>query len=445
MATMNILQEAEMFNNNEIKQGTSGKKFELWHENFKKKLALRAKMDGQKNIPSASDACFSIQEQQIKEEYKTELQKLIHPGLNILNGLNDEPLKNQKELVDDEVNERKKLTESHTQKINREIQLTNDFHTANIEKLRAQKLTAAQELKNIETQYNNKVLQHNREHLNNKVNPYFGWFFLISLGIVEAPLNAKVFEYFKLGDWETYLTAGIVILGFPLLSHFAGVTLHKGANGKANFKAAFALMLFIIMFCAVLNIFRVSFMDNIDHSGEKNYAELSIPQLILNIKFLFSFMLNVALFVIGISIAYFMHDTDLDFEKAYRACNFKGPKLKQTIQVIDDDISGASNTLQKELDKISGNLHSLETKVEEELKNRKREYNNYVALYDKVIGYLTHVETKVSSCYRQSILEYRKINELNRTTPNPAHWKLAPTGLDGLFTNLNLKEINPQS
>lgn len=441
---MNILQEAEVYNNNEVKQRTSEKRFEEWHESYKKGLSLRAKLDGEKNIPSKDDKDLSLQEQQIKEAYKSELHKLIQPGLSLLNGLNDGPLKNVKEQVSNEEKEKESLKSVHIKKLEQEEAFKKKNNEETVAKILKEKTVLEAELHRIETAYRNKAVQHNREHLNNKINPVLGWILLIIMGFVEAPLNAKVFEYFKLSSTETYITALIVIIGFPLLSHFAGKTLHKGTDGKPNFKAALGIILFIVLFCFVLNWFRVSFMDDIEHMGETGYQKKGFLQLILNVKFLFSFALNLALFLIGILVSYYMHDTDIDFEKVFRNHQKKSPSLKSAIQRLEDDIRSANTASQKELDKINQAKMSIDVKVNEEIKTRRKNLNDLVALYDRIIQHLKHLEDIASSGFKQSLLEYRKLNELNRTEPVPDAWKSNSTELDKLFTSLELKEMNPQ-
>lgn len=441
---MNISQEADLYNNNEIRQRTSVKKFEEWHESYKKNLTLRAKLDGEKNNPEYGSTGLSLQEQQIQEAYKSELQKLIQPGLTIINGLNDGPLKTLKEQLEQEDTEKASLKSIHLKKIEQEAAYRKSVFDETASGLNKEKQTLENDLHKIETSYRNKVVEHNREHLNNKINPVMGWILLIVMGIIEAPLNAKVFEYFKLSSIETYITALIVIIGFPMLSHFGGKALHKGSNGKPNFKAALGIFMFIFLFCFVLNWFRVSFMDDMEHLGEKNYAGKSFIQLIANVKFLFSFALNIALFLIGILISYYMHDTDIDFEKVFRVYHKKAPSLKSAIQHIEEDIRNAKATLQKETDRIEQQKALIDVKVAEELKNKKKEYSNTVVLYDRIIQHLLHLENVAGSGFRQSLLEYRKLNELNRTEPVPELWKTGNTDLEKLFSNLGLSEINPQ-
>ncbi|MBK9302261.1 MAG: hypothetical protein IPN14_17085 [Bacteroidetes bacterium] len=178
-------------------------------------------------------------------------------------------------------------------------------------------------------QYESKVREHSRYELNNKVPIWLGWIVIFVLAIAEGPLNAQVFEFFKLGSKETLITASLVIIIFPLLAHFTGVGLHKDTRGKINYKTVISLMFIILIFCFAINAFRVDYLETREHLGEVDYVKPSAISLMVTTQFAFAFILNISLFVGGILISYFMHDTDADFEKTVKNYRSNYPKLQK--------------------------------------------------------------------------------------------------------------------
>ena len=443
MVNPNAIPEAEKYINEEIKQRSSLKRFEEWHNNYLKNILLRAQMDGQKGIPSDTDTSICIHEQKIVSEYTQKLQEIIQPGIHILNILNDGPLKNLKTQIDNEDKERVTLKEAHTTRINKQIQNQQDTYNTEVQTLNSRKQSTEKELHEIQLKFNNKKIEHGREHLNNRWNPIICWIIILVLAFVEAPLNSKIFQFFKLNNWETYLTSGILIIGFPVLSHFAGLAFHKGKSKEPNYYAAIPILLFIVVFCLTINLFRIDFLDQLSHSDEVGYKGITLSAIFSKTQFWMAFIINIALFVFGIILSYNMHDTDYDFEKVHNEYHKKKPKLDIELDNITDDINSAKNIFHQKLVKLNTEISNADKEVEDQLKKRKHDYNIIVSLYDSVVIYLKEVEKQVNQHHITAMLEYRNINQTNRTIGNPVYWSTKINDLEKKFSEFNYNEINP--
>ena len=433
--TEDYISDAENFTNQEVNKRKAFSLFDDWYTQSLSKISVTGGQDGKKNIPKENETRFTTSEQKIETEFKAQLISILNQGLILLNKLNDGPLKNIQHRRHQESVERQQIEDAEVKRI--ELAKTEEKDRYNLEKVAFDEKIVAVEAAKLdnENKYQAKVSETGRETPKHW-NEYVCWSIIILLALIEVPLNSKIFEFFKLGKIETYITSGILILSFPILSHFAGLALHKQTTGKPNLKAAIPVFAFIILFCFVINIFRVDFIDR-SNSDSNLYQGLTIGSIMSTTSFWMAFLVNIAMFICAIILSYNMHDQDIEFEHAYNKYTNQIPRLKNDLNLIQDDIKASTKKHKQTLASLDAEKAEVKRKADNHISKLREDYNILSSHYDSIIHHLSSVQEYINEKYRSAVLHYRSQNQIHRTQSNPSYWNDEIEDLEDLKTDLD--------
>jgi len=406
------------------------------------RISITGSQDGKKNIPKSSDARPTTSEQKIKTDYEAQLISILNGGLILLNKLNDGPLKNIMHRRKSEDYERKQIEDAELGKINNSKVEEEERYKYEKEAFEKKLSDLNEDKLNTENNYQAKVSETGRE-MPKHWNEYVCWTIIMILAFVEVPLNSKIFEFFKLGRIETYITSGILIISFPILSHFAGLALHKQSTGKPNLKAAIPVFGFIVLLCLVINIFRVDFIDRSNNEANL-YQGLSIGSIMSTTSFWMAFLINIAMFICGIILSYNMHDQDIEFENAYNLYKKHMPKLESEMVQIHEDITGAAKKHRQKLASYNAEIVNVKKNADNHIKKLREDYNILASHYDSMIHHMISIQEYVNAKYHSALLHYRSQNQIHRKDSNPEYWDQEIMDLEDLIAARGFHELNPQ-
>jgi len=171
-------------------------------------------------------------------------------------------------------------------------------------------------------------------------------FWLVIIGVAEIPLNGLVFQLFGEGKLLTYLMAGMLCVGIPLVAHWIGQTLHQDSNTKIDWLilSAISIMLFALLF--VVGLVRAKYLATLLTQVP---IGINIHPSTATIIF---FILNFSFFVIACIVSYSgshpqhtIYNTRLN---RVRDCFSILGKLNHKVNTISHDLSEAQEELAKE-------------------------------------------------------------------------------------------------
>lgn len=185
------------------------------------------------------------------------------------------------------------------------------------------------------------------------------WYFVILalIAIGELALNFQAFQVFQKPLLMTFLMALAIAMGLPTCAHFIGILLKQWP--RPVWKTAALMLLFTgvgVLCLAGINIARSEYLGIID-------VELAAHDEVLESAFL---MINLFVFATAVLMSYFAHDSDQDFENAYRACQTADRKCHR----ISDEILH-----------LGGDIDSLAIRRQSEEKLLQSIINELIYLY----------------------------------------------------------------
>ncbi|MCW5908897.1 MAG: hypothetical protein KIS94_13620 [Chitinophagales bacterium] len=232
------------------------------------------------------------------------------------------------------------------------------------------------------------------------------------LGVLELPLNNTVFKAFKIGRGDTALVALLLVIIIPISAHFTGLFL-KRWNGKTHNKIwSIILATLLVSFAVAMSLFRYVYFESINLQGTYlNLAEafkhVKVAGAFSHPEFWVVLFFNILLILIGIILGFNAHDSDSNFETAYKNFHFKRANDFVELESI-------RRAKKKEAD-LKG-----KTILEEE------QYNHYLKLlsrqHNELHDFIKRFGQTVNENYIQTISKYKGANQNNRTDPDPAYW-----------------------
>lgn len=123
-------------------------------------------------------------------------------------------------------------------------------------------------------------------------------FWLVVFGVAEFPLNGLIFSIFGEQRIPTYIMAGVICIGIPLLAHWVGQTLRQENKSKMDWIIISAIPTFI-----VATFFSIGFLRAKYLSALLNKLPIGISISPAMAIFLF-LILNIALFIVAGIISY---------------------------------------------------------------------------------------------------------------------------------------------
>lgn len=433
------LKEVDEFITTEVEKRSSFKRFDTWLEHENNILSKNAERDGNKDIPDSGATRMQNSELLIESNFKAKLIELLNPGLILLNQIYDGPVRNLTGLLKNTSGKEREI-EIEENKIEKQIQQENDKLEAEKVKFNEQINDLEVEITDIKNRFDAKVSTIGRDKPK-RWNKFMCWAGIVILALVEVPLNSKVFEFFRLNRIETYITSGILIFAFPILSHFTGRALHKNSTGKPNYKAAIPIFAFIVVLCFFINLFRVDYISQVSQEVTTGEGPGFI-NLISTTSFWMAFLINLTMFVSAIIISYHTHDPDFEFESIYNEYTGKTPKLQAEIEQVQDDMAGAEKVHRKKLNLLEAERAEILRRIEELHARKHNELNDYKMAHDTIFQYMQNLQEYVNQKFHASLRLYRSHNEIFRKQPSPSYWENDIADIPDLLEERGIRELN---
>ena len=253
--------------------------------------------------------------------------------------------------------------------------------------------------------------------------------FMLVLAIAEVPVNQMSFELiFSSLPIVTYLLAGAVGILFIFFAHIVGTQLKRAQCPiTATNKDKVYISIFFILFVSALIMYFLGVMreglvsmdsmsggldiDSLLQSTENQTTDPSKLNFSVGKYGAFLILLNLSIFLSGVLLAYFRHDSN----PYYEDISDKFTKAKNMLNAHTKEFERKSveilRRFNERLNRNNQARFSLEKKIEE-LRNIKLSIENEEQIYrERVINEIN-----------LAISEYRKANKAARRTPAPQYF-----------------------
>lgn len=255
---------------------------------------------------------------------------------------------------------------------------------------------------------------------------WFIYLVLMTLGLLELPLNITVFKAFRLDDFSTLLAGTLLVISIPIIAHFCGKFFKRWKEHASNKVISLSLFLILTSFGIFMSLFRYVYFQAqaLKVAALEAGSDISIAEIMHQVsmldapqssEFWVTLIFNALLIGIGIVLGFLAHDSRDDFEKHYKNFHFKRPKLIKQFNALMDDSRTFSAVNGGE---GSGVAHSLDLLI------------HLIELHNGLIQHIYNYGEYINSLCKEAINRYRVQNRSNRTDSDsiPSYWTQATNG-----------------
>lgn len=400
--------------------------FKKFHEAECRNARRRGMRDGNKDIPLGDAAHLCAFEREIATAYAAHVAELaidFGPYLERIKKDEIESLKQELKKIDEKSlsDEMNNLLEQKRLELERiEEQYHEDIahlgEDPNLKNLR-------QSLEEIDDQIDDIEEKIGRRTGNEimKIHPFGYILMLIFVGLAEIAATYNAFLQFEEPPITTIFWAlgvgTVIAIGAHSVGHMLAIS-----REKRSYILWAVLAAFIILF-ALYEVSKVRALSMAD-----------IPVKHISLEAFIA--ISLAVFVIGILLAFFTHDSNPKLARLLK-------KYDKTAKAIQAKERAMYNEKTELFEKLQGRESAIHASYQEKIKALENAnqtlrllYNDAVSLHDEILLGLQNMEKFIIAGFDHCVQEYRSANVEHRQQEEPAYW-LQPVGLPGNFVNLH--------
>lgn len=399
--------------------------FKKFHTAECRNARRKGMRDGNHNRPPADSTFLSSPEREIATAYSAQVAELAID----FGGFLERVKKDHVETLQQELNkinehgisaEVNKILENKRQKLEK---VEEEYHEKldmlredpNLKNLR-------QALDEVDDQLDEKSEKIGRRIGNELIKIHQVWYILllIFVGFAEIAATYNAFLNFEEPPITTIIWAVGVGAVISIGAHFVGLGFSMGREIRAYiYLATFAAL--VILF-ALFEVSRVR---------AESIADIPVKHISLEAFLTISF----AVFLIGVLLSFFTHDSNPKFQRLLRKYNH----LKSAVQAKERAVFNQKQDL---LEQMHAKENAIHIKYNDEIKSLQNVaqsvsflLNEAITLHDEILIGLKNMEMFIITSYDRCMQEYRSANAEHREEKNPEYWRDA-LGLPTIFQQL---------
>ncbi len=420
--------------------------YRSWHEDEVMQAEGYAIKDGQSHIPSGEHEGITPQELAIKADYESKKREFIGEGnpAQICQNL-EENFNQYKDRWDNPrkvtAERRDMIQKDFKNKIadcRQEFELTKRNLDERLEAKR-------NEYERVRDKFEEVQKKHNRHHTDGTglfiKKPWLELLIIGLFGLLEIPINYKVFSIFGESVTNTYLISFALVIFLIGITYFCGVFYKRRKDDTTYMAYGKLCLLLILTFCFTAALLRYNFIiyesklfsialaggEHVDFTTflKENFK---IIDAFGDFQFYLFLSLNLMVFAIGIFIAYMSKDSRKEYETVYMEHYHKEQAHLKYKKETEKTIEKKTDEYEKEREELNDKKRGSINNVELEIQDGKAIYSHYSALYDQVFAHVTGFAAMAQQDFKSCVSRYITTNIAERKSANyPTHWNKETT------------------
>lgn len=400
--------------------------FKKFHEAECKNAKRRGMLDGNKDTPPGDATSPCTSEREFATAYSIQIAELAIDFDGYLKRIKNDEIKSLEQELD-KINEKgisaevnklleKKRQDLETAEEEYHDKLTHLGEDPNLKNLK-------QSLEEIEDQIDDVEQNIGRRTGNEfwKIHPFGYILMLIFVGFAEIAATYNAFLHFEEPPITTVVWALGVGVVIALGAHFVGHMLAISREKKSYIIGAVILALFILIALYEVSKVRSQSMPDIPIKHISMEAFLAI---------------SFAVFVIGILLAFFTHDSNPKLARLLKKYDTTAKAIQAKERAVYNEKTELFENLQSQESAIHDKYHREIEALKSAPQSLSLLYNDAVSLHDEILLGLQNMEKFIVAGLNHCIQKYRSANVEHREQKEPAYWQ-RPVELPSYFSNFH--------
>ncbi len=378
----------------------------------------QGEQDGRRNLPAVSDDTIPPQEQQLLAIFQSKVEEVsgvvrymlhevkhtrLQPALTALQHWSPAEVAGQ-------IGQARQTRDERL-----EVAAENHFDRLKVLENTPAYSRAKQDIEAAENRLNATAQHLGRYELFHKISPFWAVTIAVSIGILEIPLNNRVFAMFREPNTTmTLLLSLSLVVVMPIIAHIGGRLFRQGGERRSNYFVAAALSLGVVMLSYFAALLRTDAI--------KDAPDASTP---------FFLVLNLLFFAAAAVASFQAHDPSIALSDAHRAVRKARRQHRPVLADSEKQIQAETTRYQQEKEDIQQEFSRHETAALNSQQTLQKDAHEAMALYNQILSVGQGLERTLQTYSHAVILSRREENLKFRTNhAQPQCWKAPLPPLD---------------